>query len=207
MTARRRRSSRSPGSGPGTTTPTVTDMVPGIEIYDPLFSVARDPGRRELPDRDQPDRRASRPARGCCSARRPRRQFAPTKTLPNNTYYWRVRGVDPQGQAGPWNNGPAFTKTYDETPLPGPPNLTVYNSKLDADRRRRQRQRARRHLEHGARRAQLRGADELQRQRDDLLHGEHRVDAARLDRLGGAVPYSLQRAPDGRLRPGRSAVA
>ena len=39
----------------GTTTPTVTDMVPGVEIYDPLFSWAADPGRRELPDRDQHD--------------------------------------------------------------------------------------------------------------------------------------------------------
>ena len=33
--------------------------------------------------------------------------FAPTQTLPNNTYYWRVRGVDPQGQAGPVEQRPA----------------------------------------------------------------------------------------------------
>jgi hypothetical protein len=58
--------------------------------------------------------------------------FAPTRTLPNNTYYWRVRGLDPQGQAGPWNNGPTFDKTYDQTAVPGPPNLTVYDSKLQA---------------------------------------------------------------------------
>ena len=38
---------------PGTTTPTVTDMVPGVEIYDPLFQWARDSGRRELRDGDQ----------------------------------------------------------------------------------------------------------------------------------------------------------
>ncbi len=47
--------------------------------------------------------------------------FAPLKSLPNNTYYWRVRGVDPQRQAGPWNNGPAFDKTFDGRCCPGPP--------------------------------------------------------------------------------------
>ena len=61
----------------GTTTPTVTDMVPGIEIYDPLFSVGADPGRRELPGRDQPDvglrARLARAARERPTRRRTRR--------------------------------------------------------------------------------------------------------------------------------------
>ena len=57
--------------------------------------------------------------------------FAPLKSLPNNTYYWRVRGVDPQRQAGPWNNGPAFDKTFDRTVLPGPANLRIRDSHLE----------------------------------------------------------------------------
>ena len=115
---------------PGTTTPTVTDMVPGVEIYDPLFQWARDSGRRELRDGDQHHLGLRHRLAVCSAPRRPRTSFAPSATLPNNTYYWRVRGLDPQGQAGPWNNGPTFDKTYDQTAVPGPPNLTVRDSTL-----------------------------------------------------------------------------
>jgi hypothetical protein len=114
----------------GTTTPTVTDMVPGIEIYDPLFSWAPIPGAASYEIEINPTAGFATGSK-VFSANTAATSFAPRNTLPNNTYYWRVRGVDPQGQAGPWNNGPSFTKTYDETVLPGPANLTVYNSQLD----------------------------------------------------------------------------
>ena len=114
----------------GTTTPTVTDMVSGVEIYDPLFSWAAIPGASGYEIEINPTSGFALGSR-TMFASTTATSFAPTKTLPNNTYYWRVRGVDPQGQAGPWNNGPAFTKTYDETVLPGPANLGVYNSQLD----------------------------------------------------------------------------
>jgi hypothetical protein len=111
----------------GTTTPTVTDMVPGVEIYDPLFSWAPIPGAASYQIEINPTAgfaTGSKVFSGNTSAT----SFAPQHTLPNNTYYWRVRGVDPQGQAGPWNSGPQFDKTYDQTVLPGPPNLAVYDS-------------------------------------------------------------------------------
>jgi hypothetical protein len=114
----------------GTTTPSVTDMVNGVEIYDPLFSWAPIPGAASYDIEINPSAAfalGSRVFSGSTAAT----SFAPKNTLPNNGYYWRVRGVDPQGQAGPWNNGPAFTKTYDETALPGPANLTVYNPRLE----------------------------------------------------------------------------
>jgi hypothetical protein len=114
----------------GTTTPTVTDMVPGVEIFDPLFSWAPIPGAAGYQIEINPTADfalGSRVFLGNTGAT----SYAPLKSLPNNTYYWRVRGVDPSGQAGPWNNGPSFTKTYDETVLPGPANLTVYDTKLD----------------------------------------------------------------------------
>ena len=116
----------------------------------PALPVGADSRCGELPDRDQPTSGFATGSK-VFSANTSATSFAPTQTLPNNTYYWRVRGVDPQGQAGPWNNGPPFDKTYDQTVVPGPPNLKVWNSKLAADRRRRQRQRAGRHLGHGAR--------------------------------------------------------
>jgi hypothetical protein len=113
----------------GLTTPTVTDMVDAVEIYDPLFQWPAIPGAASYQIEINPTS-AFAPGSRVFSGSTTATQFAPQNTLPNNTYYWRVRGVDPQGQAGPWNNGPAFTKTYDETPLPGPANLTVYNTKL-----------------------------------------------------------------------------
>ena len=115
----------------GHTTPTVTDMVPGVEIFDPLFQWAPIPGAASY---ELEINTTSGFATGSklFSAKTGATSFAPTRTLPNNTYYWRVRGLDPQGQAGPWNNGPTFDKTYDQTAVPGPPNLTVYDSKLQA---------------------------------------------------------------------------
>ncbi|MDX6562676.1 MAG: hypothetical protein QOD65_2490, partial [Gaiellales bacterium] len=111
----------------GTTTPTVTDMVPGVEIYDPLFQWAPIPGAASYQIEINPTSGFATGSK-VFSANTTATSFAPTQTLPNNTYYWRVRGVDPQGQAGPWNNGPAFDKTYDQTVLPGPPDLAVWDS-------------------------------------------------------------------------------
>ncbi len=113
----------------GLTTPTVTDMVDGAEIYDPLFQWPAIPGAASYQIEINPTSGFA-PGSRVYSGSTTATQFAPLNTLPNNTYYWRVRGVDPQGQAGPWNNGPVFTKTYDETPLPGPQVLHVYNTKL-----------------------------------------------------------------------------
>jgi hypothetical protein len=102
-------------------------MVPGIEIYDPLFSWTPIPGAASY---EMEVNLTSAFATGSrlMQATTNATAYAPKQTLPNNTYYWRVRGVDPQGQAGPWNNGPAFTKTYDATVLPGPANLRVYDT-------------------------------------------------------------------------------
>ena len=178
----------------GTTTPTVTDMVPGVEIYDPLFQWARDSGRRQLRDRGQHDL-GLRDRLASCSQRDDRAtSFAPTATLPNNTYYWRVRGVDPQGQAGPWNNGPTFDKTYDQT---------VASRAAESDRLRTRSSQpiapggnvnepvvtwstvpGARHYE-----VQI----DVQRHDHDLQHGEHRLDAVRQHRQLGA-PAVLQRA-------------
>jgi hypothetical protein len=113
----------------GTTTPSVTDMVPGVEIYDPLFQWAPIPGAASYQIEINTTSGFATGSK-LLGANTSATSYAPTQTLPNNTYYWRVRGVDPQGQAGPWNNGPSFDKTYDQTALPGPPNLQVLDSKL-----------------------------------------------------------------------------
>ncbi|HET6174690.1 MAG TPA: hypothetical protein VFD90_18940 [Gaiellales bacterium] len=114
----------------GTTTPTVTDIVPGIEIYDPLFQWGPIPGAASYQIEINTTSGFATGSK-VFSANTSATSFAPTQTLPNNTYYWRVRGVDPQGQAGPWNNGPQFDKTYDQTVAPGPANLKVLDSTLE----------------------------------------------------------------------------
>ena len=46
--------------------------------------------------------------------------MSPTTLLKDNVYYWRVRAYDPDGNAGVWNNGTPFTKTFDKTAPAGP---------------------------------------------------------------------------------------
>ena len=43
--------------------------------------------------------------------------FTPKETLLNNTYYWRVRAINAHGEAGDWNEGPSFEKTFANYPL------------------------------------------------------------------------------------------
>jgi hypothetical protein len=113
----------------GATTPAVTDMVTGIEIYDPLFSWTPIPGAASYQVEINPTAGFA-PGSRKLLANTNATSYAPLQPMPNNVYYWRVRGVDPQGQAGPWNNGPSFDKTYDQTPPPqGPPNFRVYDTK------------------------------------------------------------------------------
>ncbi|HSD80221.1 MAG TPA: hypothetical protein VLB47_06150, partial [Solirubrobacteraceae bacterium] len=63
----------------------------------------------------------------CCSDRTIGTSLSPAKVLANNTgsgvpgdpeqfgYWWRVRAVDADGNAGVWNAGPPFDKTYPAT--------------------------------------------------------------------------------------------
>ena len=114
----------------GATTPSVADMAPSQEIFDPLFSWAPIPGAASYQLEINPTSGFAPGSRTMLSNTNAT-SFAPTRTLPNNTYYWRIRGVDAQGQAGPWNNGPSFDKTYDRTAVPGPGNLRLYDSALN----------------------------------------------------------------------------
>src|SRR4029450_8040154 len=49
--------------------------------------------------------------------------YAPTTMLRDNTYYWRVRSLDAFGNAGEWNLGPSFTKTFDKVPPVSAPSV------------------------------------------------------------------------------------
>ena len=59
---------------------------------------------------------------------------APTSMLRDNTYYWRVRALDAFGNAGQWNLGSPFTKTFDKVPpvtAPSVKNLRMRDNLSD----------------------------------------------------------------------------
>jgi hypothetical protein len=58
--------------------------------------------------------------------------FTPRIVLPNNHYYWRVRAVDPSRNAGVWNVGPEFTKSFANI-LPSVEGLRMLDSQLPTE--------------------------------------------------------------------------
>ena len=126
---------------PSGTTPSVTDMADAPEVYDPLFSWTRVEGAAgyEVEVNASSDWAAG--SRVCCAALRAGSpistlglSLAPLVQLDNNTYYWRVRPVDPSGNAGDWSIGPSFTKTFANvpvTPAPSVKNLRLRDHAAD----------------------------------------------------------------------------
>ena len=49
----------------------------------------------------------------CCSPASLGTTLSPTTLLPNNTYYWRVRAIDVNGNPGPVERGPELPKVFD----------------------------------------------------------------------------------------------
>ncbi len=126
-TARRRRSSRSPGRGPARRRPHVADMVPGVEIYDPLFSWPAIPGASGYEIEINPTAgfaQGSKVMTASTTALLVRAaQDAPEQHLllarPRPRSAGSGRSVEQRALRS--------TKTYDQTVLPGPANLHVYD--------------------------------------------------------------------------------
>jgi hypothetical protein len=119
---------------PAFTTPTVTDLDPAPEVFDPKFSWAPVSGaaRYEVEVNSSVDFAPG--SKVCCSGTTLATSLSPDKVLKNDTYYWRVRAIDPDGDAGPWNVGPAFKKTFDNAPpvtAPSVKNLHMRDNLTD----------------------------------------------------------------------------
>ncbi len=120
---------------PSTTTPIFTDLGPQPEIIDPFFSWPRVPGAAGYEVEVNSSSDWAPGSRVCCDAVRFGTgistlglSLAPLVQLDNNTYYWRVRPIDPSGNAGSWSVGPSFTQTFANTPptpAPSVKNLRV----------------------------------------------------------------------------------
>jgi hypothetical protein len=105
---------------PTATAGTVGDLRVDNEVYDPIFSWNPVPGAARYELEINPVEDFSPGSRVCCVGTGFPPIIAPThspdRNLRDNTYYWRVRAIDAFGNAGTWNLGPSFVKTFDKVP-------------------------------------------------------------------------------------------
>jgi len=106
----------------------VTDMVSGIEIYDPLFEWPAIPGAASYQIEINLTSGFA-PGSLIFSGSTTADVVRPHGDAANNAVLTGASGASiRRAKPARGNNGPTFTKTYDETPLPGPQVLHVYNS-------------------------------------------------------------------------------
>jgi hypothetical protein len=109
---------------PTATTTNLRDLVSAPEFFDPLLSwtPVKGAARYELDVNFSQDFNGS--SRVCCSTTTVATGFSPTNPLPNNTYYWRVRPINAEGDKGVWTQGTTFTQFFDTTPPLSDPTVT-----------------------------------------------------------------------------------
>jgi hypothetical protein len=101
---------------PTTTLTRVDDLMSAAEVYDPNFSWDPIAGAAKYEVEINPSVDFAPGSKVCCANPVIGTSLSPVNVLRDNTYYWRVRAVDTSGNAGVWNNGPTFTKTFDKVP-------------------------------------------------------------------------------------------
>jgi len=99
---------------PSTTTLHVNDLSAADEVYDPQFSWDPVPGAARYQVEINSSADFAVGSKVCCDSTTIATSLSPTTVFKDNTYYWRVRAIDPDGNAGVWNLGPTFTKTFDK---------------------------------------------------------------------------------------------
>jgi len=112
---------------PSTTTPTVADLDASAEVMDPQFSWTPVPGAARYEVEVNSTASFTSAAKVCCTGTTIATALSPTSVMNDNVYYWRVRAIDADGNAGVWNAGPSFTKAFDKT-APSVNNLRVVDT-------------------------------------------------------------------------------
>ena len=117
-------------SWPSTSTPTYTDLSPDPELVDPHFSWTPVLGAAGYEVEVNFSTDWASGSQVCCDpinffteASTLGTSLSPDVVLDNNTYFWRVRAIDSEGNAGVWNVGPSFTKTFDNVPPVTAPSI------------------------------------------------------------------------------------
>src|SRR5437763_16946803 len=107
-----------------------TDGSGLTEVLSPKLSWAPVAGAAQYQVEINPAQDFAPGSKVCCTDLTTGASLSPVHYLPNNVYYWRVRAVDINGNAGVWNQGPTFRKAFDDQtpsiagpslPDPGPP--------------------------------------------------------------------------------------
>jgi hypothetical protein len=119
---------------PTATTPAVGDLMTETEVFDPFFSWTPVAGAAKYELEVNPTADFSPGSKVCCTGTIIGSSHSPTSMLRDNTYYWRVRALDAFGNAGQWNLGSPFTKTFDKVPpvtAPSVKNLRMRDNLSD----------------------------------------------------------------------------
>jgi hypothetical protein len=98
----------------------VTDLNGTAEVFDPQLSWAPVSGAARYQVEISTASGFPSGSVVCCSEPTTGTSLSPSKVLANNTgsgnepfgYLWRVRAIDPEGDAGAWSYGPGFDETY-----------------------------------------------------------------------------------------------
>jgi hypothetical protein len=101
---------------PSATTPRLTDLVDAAEVMDPQFSWDPVPGAASYEVEVNSSQDFAPGSKVCCSPPTIATSLNPTVLFKDNDYYWRVRAIDADGNAGIWNLGPSFTKAFAKSP-------------------------------------------------------------------------------------------
>jgi hypothetical protein len=118
-------------SWPTQTATRVTDIDPDPRVMDPQFSWNPVPGAARYEVEVNPSADFAVGSRVCCNERIIGTSHSPLRLLPNNDYFWRVRAIDLDGNAGVWNVGPTFKKDFDDVD-PSITNLRVRDNVADS---------------------------------------------------------------------------
>ncbi|MBD0290146.1 MAG: hypothetical protein ICV74_02725, partial [Thermoleophilia bacterium] len=127
---------------PSGTTPDFVDLAEAAEIVDPYFSWTPVPGAVGYEVEVNASSDWASGSKVCCPALRTGSRittigssYSPREQLENNTYYWRVRALDPSGNAGVWSAGPTFSKTFANVPAITPPSVRNLRLRTNLDDR------------------------------------------------------------------------
>jgi hypothetical protein len=108
---------------PTATATSVGDLRVDTEVYDPMFSWDAVPGAAKYELEVNPAEDFSPGSKVCCTGPIVGTSHSPDRLLRDNTYYWRLRSLDAFGNAGTWNVGPSFVKTFDKVPPVAAPSV------------------------------------------------------------------------------------